>query len=549
MKEDYSLRRRTRDSSWQWLTIGMILGLGVALVVCVGGYALGALTFPPLEADTATPRVLIEPNQTEVALQSGELPQTPAVTEEEAVPGTEDALADVPRVTEADPLAAGDEGIAAQPPDSVTEQAADPSLSGAGESTEQAFLQSTPLPTPLPGSDGVTGDGGQAPLTPPAAQQEAVGGAGEGGVGAQDAGASALAQDTPVVGTPPVGQPTQTITFNSGASLPPELDSIKTEMVLVTGGSYMMGTNLEEANQAMDECALYGKTCDDLSWVSDSTPAHQVTVDSFNMDLFEVSVTQYVAFLNWMGPNSHRNQCQGQPCVKTTVEEPNSYIEFDGSTYAVRNAAFYSNHPVTWVTWWGADAYCRALDRRLPTEAEWERAARGPQNYIYPWGFEFADNANSSVPAAEGTEPVDSYPNGRSSFDIYNMAGNAEEWVADWYQSDYYTQQAASQNPVSDPQGPPSGAQKVLRGGSWDTIPLFLRTVHRRSAAPDQPTASIGFRCVSDDVNMAAPPAAPANQGGAGGADSAEATPGGAPTMAPVPTRQPAGPTATLAPG
>ena len=66
MKEDYSLRRRTRDSSWQWLTIGMILGLGVALVVCVGGYALGALTFPPLEADTATPRVLIEPNQTEV---------------------------------------------------------------------------------------------------------------------------------------------------------------------------------------------------------------------------------------------------------------------------------------------------------------------------------------------------------------------------------------------------------------------------------------------------------------------------------------------------
>ncbi len=318
-----------------------------------------------------------------------------------------------------------------------------------------------------------------------------------------------------------------------------------------TGGTFVMGTTPEEAKKAADECALYGKSCDGyLDWVQDSFPTHPVTVDSFEMELTEVSAQQYVTFLNWLGPNSHKDQCQDQPCAETTLENENSYILYgEDGTYSVRNPGFYSNHPITFVTWWGAAAYCETLNRRLPTEAEWERAARGADNFIYPWGFEFDPQlAMSSLAEDSGTVPVTNYPAGASPFGALNMAGNVAEWVQDWYAADYYTQLANSATTPSNPTGPIAGTERVLRGGSWDTIPFFLRSVHRMSAPPDQPRASIGFRCAAD-VPLTAPP----SQGPV--TDSGATTGSGAPTLAPAPTRQAvptptaAGPTPTLAPG
>jgi formylglycine-generating enzyme required for sulfatase activity len=509
MRDNYgSLRRRTRDSSWQWLLMGVILGTGFALVICVGGYALGVITFPVLEEKTSTPEVQVVPNQTEVAFQALVAQQTLEAAQQTLTPNS--------------------------PLPTTAEQ----------QETPSALTSITVQPTPLPDitETGPTRSQPLAPVTP-----------GD-GAGVQTANptntsqAVVLSQDTPLVGTPPVGEPTQVIGLPSGPTVPPELDAIKTELVPVTGGTYMMGTTLEEATNAMDECALYGKACTDLNYVSDSTPPHQATVDSFEMEVYEVTVQQYVTFLNWLGPNSHKTRCEGQPCAKTTQEEEYSYVQFDGTRYSVRNPDFYSSHPVTFVTWWGAEAYCQALNRRLPTEAEWERAARGRDNYTYPWGFEFDPlRAMSSISENKGTVPVDSYPNGASPYGVYNMAGNVSEWVYDWYQSDYYTQQL--NNPQPNPQGPPTGSQKVLRGGSWDTIPLFLRSVHRMYAAPDSPTASIGFRCVAD-VTSPPPPVAPASGDAGGNTSSGESVPLGAPTLPPQPTGPPPSvPTATISPG
>ncbi|MBN1681158.1 MAG: SUMF1/EgtB/PvdO family nonheme iron enzyme [Anaerolineae bacterium] len=302
--------------------------------------------------------------------------------------------------------------------------------------------------------------------------------------------------------------PPLTATANALRSITPTEDVLRqtetfdtliaqqTEMVQVTGGVFLMGTTTEEGQQAVDECALYGTSCV-LDWIMDSTPVHQVVVDSFRMDVFEVNVAQYVAFLNWLGPDSHLTGCGGNPCAVTTGEDTASTIAFDGNTYSVVFPELYGSHPATGITWWGAQAYCEAVERRLPTEAEWERAARGPQGNIYPWGFEFeVFRANSSQSGIGGTEPVFGYPNGISPYGLYHMAGNVQEWVADWYTADYYTQQAAEI--PSNPQGPANGVQKVLRGGGWDTGPLFLRSVHRRSAAPATTAPSIGFRCAAD---------------------------------------------------
>jgi len=307
---------------------------------------------------------------------------------------------------------------------------------------------------------------------------------------------TAESQVTPSASPPPTNTPRP----EDGTETPVVVQT--TELVNVAGAAFMMGTTAEEAQQAVDECALYGTTCD-IAWVTDSIPEHTVVVDSFRLELYEVSLEQYVQFLNSLGPESHSSGCSGQPCAQVNGEQENSYIVFDGTTYSVNPAV--NTLPATWVTWYGADAYCRSIDRRLPTEAEWERAARGPQNLIYPWGNTFdAIRANSNQANVGGTSPVTDYINGISAFGVFNIAGNVQEWVSDWYGFDYYTQ-----SPQANPTGPEAGLQKVLRGGSWDTGPLFLRTVHRRSAEPTSASSAIGFRCAADALSTT-PPSTPA---------------------------------------
>jgi formylglycine-generating enzyme required for sulfatase activity len=292
-----------------------------------------------------------------------------------------------------------------------------------------------------------------------------------------------------------------------------------TKLIGVTGGIFEMGTTQKEITQAVDDCLSRDKGKCDASMSEDSFPAHNVTVNAFRMEEFEISNDQYVAFLNYLGPKSHLTGCGGEPCVAINdAQHLGSYIKFDGTKYTVSNPLF-SKRPVTYVTWYGADSFCKTLGRRLPTEAEWERAARDPDKRIYPWGNDW-DPANpkarTSSPKNEGgPDVVDAFPAGKSTDGIYNLAGNVSEWVNDWYESGYYKTLAPN---AIDPQGPEASSvgHKVVRGGDWDAKPFFARTVHRRDYDPlYADSGTIGFRCVTGQDQSAPPTKAPVAPGGA----------------------------------
>ncbi len=150
------------------------------------------------------------------------------------------------------------------------------------------------------------------------------------------------------------------------------------------------------------------------------------------------------------------------------------------------------DHPIVRASWDDARAYCEWAAGRLPTEAEWEYAARGgEEGLVYPWGDELsAENANYA--STDRTAPVKSYP--ANGFGLYDVSGNVYEWCADWYGADYY-----KSSPSHDPPGAATGANRVIRGGSWVySNPRYLRCSYRVTADPDDRSYLRGFRCVRE---------------------------------------------------
>jgi len=444
-RDSTALRGRTRDSSWQWLMIGIILGLGCASVFCLAAYASNLLVL------NIPGQVAFAPNQ------------TPTIVEVER---------EVTRV------------VVVTATDSPTETApaVQPTL---GSPTITPFVIAPTQPGGMPAPIATNTLPGVLISTPTTAALAPVG-------------------EQPVVGmTLPAIQPTAPVAVQP------------TELVNIPGGTFIMGTDLAEATRAIDDCRdRDGGTRCDIAFTTDSIPPHSVTVNSFALERFEVTYQQYVDFLNALGPRSHLNGCSGQPCAAVqgqgVGERPRSFIAFDGVRYSV-TTELYLQRPVAYVTWYGADAYCRFIGRRLPTEAEWEYAARRPDGRLYPWGnaWDPARARTSRPQNMGGPEPVNAFPNGISADGIYNLAGNVSEWVQDWYSPTYYGEQAANPG-VIDPQGPPSGTLKVHRGGNWDALPLFARTVHRGDMDPLMPQLFIGFRCAASP--QTATPAVPVGQ-------------------------------------
>jgi formylglycine-generating enzyme required for sulfatase activity len=235
-------------------------------------------------------------------------------------------------------------------------------------------------------------------------------------------------------------------------------------MVLIPAGAFTMGSN---------------------EGLPAERPEHVVTLDAYAIDRYEVSLRLYRRFLQ-----------------EAKRDAPPTWDDEAAETVGDR--------PAIGVSWADASAYCTWAGKRLPTEAEWEKGARGTDGRRYPWGpmQPFVDIANynrgvwvsEAVTLVNVTGGVEGMSvrhglkeGGRSPYGLHHMAGNAAEWVGDWYDREYY-----AKSPDKNPTGPAKGEKKVIRGGSWSDLPVALRSSARVSAEPDFQDRAIGFRCAMD---------------------------------------------------
>jgi formylglycine-generating enzyme required for sulfatase activity len=233
------------------------------------------------------------------------------------------------------------------------------------------------------------------------------------------------------------------------------------DTVLVPSGSYIRGRTFDWPDYNM---AWYPNPA------KDDQPARTVTLDAFHIDRAEVTNAAYAEFVSATKHRAPYHWVGGRP------------------------AAHAASLPVTNVSWDDAAAYCTWRRRRLPTEAEWERAARGAsvETGMYPWGDRAITAADAVYNRIDGPEPVCSKT--PDSFNLCDMVGNVWEWTSDWYGRDYY-----AVSPERNPSGPDTGLYRALRGGSWfDVPPLFLTTSYRSWARQSERSPTIGFRCARD---------------------------------------------------
>ena len=232
-------------------------------------------------------------------------------------------------------------------------------------------------------------------------------------------------------------------------SIPPSPtpNPVPPNMVFVPAGEFTMGSNNGE---------------------SDEQPVHTVYLDSFYIDKYEVTNALF------------------RQCVDAGVCTAPTSCDYGTPTF---NDADKSNHPVVCVDWNDATTYCQWQGKSLPTEAQWEKAARGTDGRTYPWGEGLDCNKAQYEDCGGGTVPVGT-KNGVSPYGAYDMAGNVWEWVNDWYDGNYY-----ASSPASNPTGPSSGQTRGLRGGGWSSYWNYTRVANRNDYYPDGRGKFIGFRC------------------------------------------------------
>lgn len=243
------------------------------------------------------------------------------------------------------------------------------------------------------------------------------------------------------------------------------------EMVRIPAGEFLMGSQKKVDRNAYPA----------------EMPQRKVYLDAYEIDKYEVTTVQFLKF------------------VLATNRDPLIDWQYDGGNFQ----EVMSSHPVMHVSWFDADAYCKWAGKRLPTEAEWEKAARGEDGRIYPWGNQPAGLSRSnfgrtglSGPVRDRPErlllyppiiSVDKYDNGVSPYGVFQMSGNVSEWVADWYEPKYY-----ATAPAKNPKGPETGTQRAFRGGGWIDSTPTVRTAQRNGTDPVTKMNWIGFRCARD---------------------------------------------------
>lgn len=281
-------------------------------------------------------------------------------------------------------------------------------------------------------------------------------------------GPAAPATPLPPEPTETPAPPTPTITPTPTFAPLEMTDAFGVPMMFVPAGEFRLGDTLLASD--------------------DNQPIHEVYVDAFYMDKYEVSNALYASCVN------------AGVCAPPGSESLQTLKEYYGNPE-------YDNYPVVFVSWYQARAYCEWRGARLPTEAEWEKAARGGAR-IFPWGHAFKGNVVSFCerscdnPAAwlnhdDGhpyTMPVDSFPDGQSPYGIYNMAGNISEWTSSLFVNYPYNKDDGRENPQSS-------GDRVIRGGAWDAPSDYaLRSANRGWATSIGEYDTVGFRCVRDET-------------------------------------------------
>lgn len=252
------------------------------------------------------------------------------------------------------------------------------------------------------------------------------------------------------------------------------------QQVWVASGTFQMGTSQAEAAaiKALNPPAFV------LSELPSEQPKHLVRLTTgYWIDKYEVTNAAFQAFVNDSG--YYKQEFWSEEGKKWLNKQSVSSLPYNTDQQS-------SNCPRVNITWYEAEAYASWRGGRLPTEAEWEFADRGPNSLIYPWGNTY-DTAKANVVGKSGTTAVGSFPNGVSWVGAYDMAGNAMEWVQDWLDVDYY-----KQNITDNPQGPVTGTIKIEKGGWWGSNQFVARSAYRHFEDP--PTYRdhhIGFRIVS----------------------------------------------------
>jgi len=260
------------------------------------------------------------------------------------------------------------------------------------------------------------------------------------------------------------------------SGLPLRVLSLKdyTEMVLVPAGEFVWGN-------------FRGRP--------DERPARRIYLDAFYIDLHPVTNAQYRVFLQYIQALDDHRRCYPAEHLALAVKKRNhAPRHWADRRWARREQAERFNgatQPVVGVTWYDAYAYARWAGKMLPTEAQWEKAARGPDGRIWPWGNQWDPERLNFGSRVGRTTPVDQYPQGASPYGCYDMAGNVWEWCLDRYRPNYY-----AYAPQVNPPGPENGLDRVCRGGAWNYLARYARTTTRQYFGPGDAYQFIGFRCV-----------------------------------------------------
>ncbi|MGH7166887.1 MAG: formylglycine-generating enzyme family protein [Nitrospiraceae bacterium] len=246
------------------------------------------------------------------------------------------------------------------------------------------------------------------------------------------------------------------------AAPPPEIPGNDgAPMVLVPAGPFPMGVPPGDRDGGRDEY-----------------PRHEVSLDAYSIDTFEVTNGRYLEFVKGTGHRTPQHPSDPSRNLWQGGLKPESIAD----------------RPVVNVDWFDAEAYCQWAGKRLPIEAEWEKAARGTDDRRFPWGNVEPThghlNYNQRWQGEKTLTPVGSYKAGKSPYGAHDMAGNVWEWVADWYDPLYY-----EKSPARNPKGPETGTQKVLRSSGWEVETPLVRSFTRVNSDPLNRNASTGFRC------------------------------------------------------